>query len=179
MTNALELYGLLAEFDGPEPLVTAARRVHAEGYRRVDAFTPFPLEELDEALEIRRTRLPWVFFLAGAMGAVGGFFMQWFATVIHYPFNVGGRPLNSWPVYIPVTFELTVLLAGLIGVIAMFARNGLPMFHHPLFGVRRFARATQDCFFLVIEANDPEFKPETTAELLRSLDPMRVIEVPR
>jgi len=179
MSNSPEIYGLLAEFEAPEPLVRAARRVYAEGYRQVDAFTPFPPEELDEALEIRRTRLPWVFFLAGAAGAVGGFFMQWFATVIHYPFNVGGRPLNSWPVYIPVTFELTVLFAGVIGVIAMFARNGLPMLHHPLFAARRFERATQDGFFLAIEAADAKFDVETTTELLRSLAPTRIIEVPR
>ena len=179
MSNTPEIYGVLAEFSSPEPLVAAARRVHEKGYRQVDAFTPFPLEELDEALEIRRTRLPWVFFLAGATGAIGGFFMQWFATVIHYPLNVGGRPLNSWPVYIPATFELTVLLAGVIGVIAMFARNGLPMLYHPLFGVRRFARASQDGFFLAVEAMDPKFDRAVTVGLLRSLGPTRVIEVPR
>lgn len=179
MSAAAEIYGLLAEFEGPEPLVAAARRVREEGYGRVDAFTPFPLDELHEALALPPTRIGWVFFFAGLTGGATGFFMQWFATVVHLPWNIGGRPLNSWPVYIPTTFELTVLFAGTIGAIAMFARNKLPMLHHPLFNVRRFERASQDGFFLAIEAGDPLFAPDATAELLRSLSATRVIEVPR
>ncbi len=179
MSSEERIYGLLAEFDSPESLVEAAHKVTEEGYRRVDAFTPYPIEELEEALEVPKTCLPWLVFGAGVTGGLTAFFVQWYATVVHYPLNVGGRPLNSWPLYIPVTFELTVLLAGVTAVVAMFLLNGLPTLYHPLFEVKRFEHATQDGFFLAIEAKDPKFDLDQTSGLLHSLEPMDIFEVPQ
>jgi hypothetical protein len=171
------IWGLLAEFDGPSALVAAAARVRDAGYRRTDAHTPFPLEELAEALGARPTILPLLVLLGGLFGCVGGYFMQWFASTIHYPINVGGRPLHSWPMFIPITFELTILFGGLTAVIGMLALNRLPMPYHPLFNVPRFALATRDRFFLSIEARDRLFDRQETARLLRELGAREVWEV--
>ena len=171
------IWGLLAEFDGPSALVAAAARVRDAGYRRIDAHTPFPVEELAEALGARPTILPLLVLLGGLVGCVGGYFMQWFASTIHYPINVGGRPLHSWPMFIPITFELTVLFGGLTAVIGMLALNRLPMPYHPLFNVPRFALATRDRFFLSIEARDRLFDRQETARLLRELGAREVWEV--
>jgi hypothetical protein len=172
------IYGLMAEFDTPAHLVVAAVRVRDEGYRKTDAFAPFPVEGLDEALGVRTTRLPFLVLLGGLIGCVGGYFMQYYSAVIDYPFNVGGRPYHSWPMFIPITFELTILTAGLFAAFAVLALNGLPMPYHPVFNVSRFALASRDRFFLLVEAADPKFHLEETRRLLESLAPREVAEVP-
>jgi hypothetical protein len=171
------IYGLMAEFETPTALVEAATRARAQGYRQMDAFSPFPIEELTEALAIRPTRLPLVVLIGGLLGCIGGFFMQWYSAAVDYPLNIGGRPNNSWPMFIPVTFEMTVLVAGLTVVLAMLALNGLPMPYHPVFNVPRFALATRDRFFLCIEATDPHFDRENTRLFLLTLRPREVSEV--
>src|SRR5262249_18700497 len=160
MADTLPIYGLLAEFDNPTDLLRAATAAHAAGYRKMDAYSPFPVEGLAEALGFHHTRLPLVGFLGGLAGCVGGFFIQYYAAVLSYPGNVGGRPLNSWPSFIPITFELTVLIAALSAVLGLLGLNRLPMPYHPVFHVPRFALATRDRFFLCIEAADPGFHPE-------------------
>lgn len=171
------IYGLMAEFENPSDLVAAARKAYEEGYRKMDAYTPFPIEELTEALGFRQTRLPLIVLIGGLIGCVGGYFLQYYTAVIDYPLNIGGRPLNSWPAFIPVTFECTILVASLFAVLGMLALNGLPMPYHPVFNVPRFALATRDRFFLCIEATDPRFDPETTRYFLERLAPRVVYEV--
>jgi hypothetical protein len=172
------LFGLLAEFDGPDALVAAARRVHQEGYRRFEAYSPMPVAGLDEAIGFRRTRIPLVVLIGGIVGGTCGYLLQYWVSVVAYPHEVGGRPLHSWPAFIPVTFELTILGAALAGILGMLALNGLPRPHHPLFAVPRFARATQDGFFLCIQASDPKFDQAATGEFLKSLRPIEVEHVP-
>ncbi len=172
------LYGLVAEFDDPTALVGAARKAREGGYRRLDAYSPFPVEELTEALGMRHTKLPLLILLGGIVGCLGGYYMQYYAAAISYPINVGGRPLHSWPMFIPVTFELTILLAALTAVLGMLALNGLPMPYHPLFNVPRFAHASRDRFFLCIQAIDPKFDESTTKQFLAELQPVSVEEVP-
>jgi hypothetical protein len=177
MAARAELYGVMAEFDGPNQLVTAARRAREEGYRKMDAYTPFPIEELNEALGFHHTRLPLIVLIGGLIGCAGGYLMQYYTSVIAYPLNIGGRPLHSWPAFIPVTFETAVLIAALSAVLGMLALNGLPTPYHPVFNVPRFKLATRDRFFLCIEATDPKFDREATAAFLRSLDAREVSEV--
>jgi hypothetical protein len=171
------LYGVLAEFETPEQLRAAARAAREAGYRRMDAYSPFPIHGLTEALGARSSRLAGLVLAGGALGTLSGFGLQYWVSVIAYPLNVGGRPLNSWPSFIPVTFEVTVLLAALTAVLGMLALNGLPYPHHPLFGAERFARATSDRFFLCIEAVDPKFDQAATRRFLESLGPSSVTEV--
>jgi hypothetical protein len=172
------VYGLLAEFEDPNELLLAVRWARQAGYQKMDAYTPFPVEGLAEALGFRRTRVPLLILVGGVTGCVGGFFMQYWCAAISYPVNVGGRPLNSWPAFIPVTFELTVLCAALAAVVGMLALNRLPMPYHPVFSVPRFALASRDRFFLCIEAIDPKFDREATRQFLADLQPREVSEVP-
>jgi len=178
MTDDAPIYGLLAEFDEPDRLVAAARAAHEDGYRNMDAYTPFPVEHLAEAIGFRMTRLPWLIFGGGLVGCLGGFFLQYWVSVSAYPENIGGRPLNSWPSFIPVTFELTILLAALTAVCGMLGLNGLPMPYHPLFNVPRFAQASRDRFFLCIEARDPRFDRTKTRRFLEAQQPRGIFDVP-
>jgi hypothetical protein len=160
------LYGLLAEFRDADALVEAARAAYAAGYRRLDAYSPYPLEELAEALGFRENRIPLVVLAGGVAGAVVGYGLQFFLNVINYPLNVGGRPVHSWPSFIPITFETTILGAALAAIFGMLALNGLPMPYHPVFNVDRFREASRDAFFLAIEAADPHFDRQGTREFL-------------
>lgn len=173
-----ELYGLMAEFATPDALTAAAKAAAAKGYTRMDAYAPFPVEGLHHALGGRRSWLPLVFLLGGIAGGTGGYFMQWYAMVFDYPLNVGGRPLHSWPSFIPVTFELTILIAALSGVLALFLSMKLPRPHYPIFNVPEFERATDDRFFLCLECADPLFALESARQFMEELRPLRISEVP-
>ena len=177
MTPRGSLYGLMAEFESPEELLAAAQRAHREGYRRMDAHSPFPIHGLAEAIGVRRTWLPLLVLIGGVLGALVGYGTQYYVAVIDYPINVGGRPFNSWPSFIPITFEVTILFAALTAVLGMLALNGLPMPYHPAFNAPRFALATHDRFFLCIEATDPKFDPHATRKFLESFAPREVSEV--
>jgi hypothetical protein len=170
-------WGLMAEFSDHEQLLAATRYAYAGGYRRMDAFSPFPIEGLAEALGRRGTGIPLLVLLGGMTGAVGGYFMQVYAMAIDYPLNIGGRPLHSWPAFVPITFELTVLCASLTAFFSVFLLNRLPQPYHPVFNAPEFARASQDRFFLCIEAVDPKFDEYQTRRLLESLHPEAVLEV--
>jgi hypothetical protein len=179
MIRATSIHGLMAEFERPEQILEATRRAHAEGYRHMDAYTPYPVERLATELGLPRTRVPLVVLIGGIMGAVSGYFLQYWAMAVDYPINVGGKPYNSWPAFIPVTFELMVLVGALAAILGMFFLNGLPQPYHPVFNVARFARASQDRFFLCIEARDPKFDRALTKTFLESLHPAGpVAEVP-
>lgn len=171
------LYGLLAEFAEHEHLLEAARSAYAAGYRRMDAFSPFPVEELAESIGYDYTPVPLITLVGGMVGGVGGYFMEWYAMARLYPLNVGGRPLNSWPNFIPITFELTILIASLAAFVSVLVLNRLPELHHPVFNVPEFRRASIDRFFLCIEVEDPKFERLTTLEFLESLRPLKVLEV--
>jgi mono/diheme cytochrome c family protein len=178
MRKTPHIYGLLAEFEGPEQLLAATRAAHRAGYRRMDAYTPFPVHGLAQALGLRQTRLPWIVLAGGIIGCLGGFGMQYFAYVIHYPLNIGGRPLNSWPSWIIITFEMTILCAAFSAVFGMLALNGLPRPYHPLFYVPSFELASRTHFFLCIEAADAKFDLHDTQVFLRSLRPSDIAIVP-
>ncbi len=171
--------GRSAGSEEPARLVAAAARVRDAGYRRIDAHTPLPVEELREALGVKPTILPFLVLCGGLLGCVGGYFMQYYATNVAYPLNVGGRPMHSWPMFVPITFELTVLVGGLTAVFGMLGLNGLPMPYHPLFNVPRFALASRDRFFLSIEARDRLFDRQETARFLLGLGAREVSEVAR
>jgi len=171
------LHGLMAEFDSPDAVVAAAKRAYAEGFRKMDAYSPFPIEELWEAIGFHHTRLPWIVFGGAVAGCLGGFGMQYYLSAIHYPLNIGGRPLNSWPSFIPISFEVTILLAALSAVLGMLALNGFPRPYHPVFNVPSFAAASRNRFFLCIEAEDPKFDRSGTRAFLESLSPIEVTDV--
>jgi hypothetical protein len=171
------LYGLLAEFPEAESLLAAAHRARGKGYRQMDAFTPFPVEGLSEALGHRPTLLPWIVLGGAFSGGLAGYGLQLYLTLFHYPLNVGGRPLHSWPAFIPITFEITVLGGALAAVLGMLALNRLPTPYHPLFAAPSFERATQNGFFFCLEAADPLFDVTETRRFLEGLGPVGVIEV--
>ena len=175
----IPIHGLMAEFHSPEALLRAAGRAHGEGFKRMDAYTPFPIEGLAEALGVHDRRMPLIVLLGGIAGCLGGFFLQYWLAAIDYPLNVGGRPLNSWPAFIPVTFEMTILFAALSAFLGVLALNGLPMPYHPVFNVEQFELASRNRFFLCIEADDPNFDRDGTWKFLESLSPDGVYQVER
>ena len=177
MSDARPIYGIMAEFDGPNELVHAAEKAHHAGYRKMDGYSPYPIEELAEAMGVHRTILPALVLLAGVAGLIGGFGLASWTSAIDYPINVGGRPLVSVPSFIPVAFETTVLLAALTAVFGMIALNGLPQLYHPVFNVPQFAHASRDSFFLCIEAADSKFDREGTRKFLERLHPRSLAEV--
>jgi ActD protein len=172
------IYGMMAEFDSPTTLVAAAQKTHAAGYKKIDAYSPIPIEELAEAIGFHHNGVPLVVLVGGILGCISGYAMQWWIHTISYPVNVGGRPLNSWPAFIVVTFELTILFAGIAAVFGMLALNGLPMPYHPVFNVPRFAFATKDRFFLIIFSSDPLYSSTDTRAFLEHLEPRSISEVP-
>jgi Protein of unknown function (DUF3341) len=171
------IYGLMAEFPSAETLVAAAHQVHAAGYQRVDAFTPYPIEAVSEALALPRSKVPLIVLLGGLFGGFGGYMLQYWSQVIRYPMIIGGRPFHSWPAFIVPTFECTILGASLAAVVGMIALNGLPQPYHPVFNVPRFALASRDRYFLVIEARDPKFDSDATRSFLAGLNASEVSEV--
>jgi ActD protein len=171
------LYGLMAEFLEPHDLLRAAEAAHAAGYRRMDAYSPLPIEGLSHALGFQYTRLPLLVLAGGIVGGLLGYGLQYWINVIEYPYNIGGRPYHSWPAFIPVTFEMTILVASLVAVLGMLALNGLPMPYHPTFNVPEFNLASQNRFFLCIEARDPRFDFARTRDFLESLQPVKVTAV--
>src|SRR6188508_2178243 len=175
--DAPTVFGLMAEFETPDGLVTATEKARLEGYRKMDAYSPIPIEELNEALGLDRTRLPKLVFLGGILGGLGGYGLEYWTQVIAYPLNIGGRPFHSWPHFIPVTFETTVLVASFAAFIGMLALNGLPKPYHPVFNVPAFDRASRDRFFLCIETADPKFDRHATESFLKDLHPLGVSEV--
>lgn len=177
MSEAKPLYGMMAVFETPEALLEAARRARESGFKQMDAYTPFPVDGLAEILALPPSRLPLVVLLSGITGGLVGYGMQLFAMAVHLPLNVGGRPLNSWPAFVPITFELTILFAAFGAVIGMLAMNRLPQPYHPAFNAPCFDLATLDRFFLCIEARDPLFEREKTRSFLDSLDPKEVNDV--
>src|SRR5690242_11631373 len=171
------IYGLMAEFDEPTALVNAARAARAKGFRKMDAYTPFPIEELSDALHLHHNKLPLIVLLGGITGGILGYLLQYYVTVWNFPINIAGRPLHSWPSYIVITFEVTILFASLSAVLGLLALCGLPMPYHPTFNVPRFALASRNRFFLCIEARDPLFEHAQVCEFLETLEPREVSEV--
>ena len=171
------IYGVIAEFDNPTALVNAARAARERGYRNLDAYSPFPIEELTDALHLHHNKLPLIVLAGGIVGGLLGYLLQYYVTVIYFPINVAGRPLHSWPSYIVITFETTILFAALSAVLGLLALCGLPMPYHPVFNVPRFALASRNRFFLCIQARDPLFDREQTCQFLETLEPREVSEV--
>ncbi len=177
MIERQRIYGLMAEFLSAEELLEGSKHTYEAGYRNIDAFSPFPVEGLSEAIGFHRTILPRLVFCGGLFGCCGGFFLQWWPNVIGYPMNIGGKPLDSWPAFIPITFEMTILFAALTTAFGMIVLNKLPSPYHPVFNVERFAQASKDKFFLLIQADDPNFDLEQTKQFLAELNPREVSEV--
>lgn len=171
-------YGIIAEFDHPEDVIEAARHAYDRGYRLMEAYTPFPVHGLPDALGFKHNKIPAVVLIGGIVGGLGGFFMQYYSAVLSYPIDVGGRPFNSWPAFIPITFEMTVLFAALAAVFGMLGLNGLPRPHHPVFNAPNFALASRNRFFLCIQARDPLFEAEAVRQVLSEHHPIAVNEVP-
>jgi len=171
------IYGVMAEFDSPSQLVSAARAARAKGYRKLDAYSPFPIEELTDALHLHKNKLPLIVLAGGVIGGLTGFFLQYWIAVVYFPINIAGRPLNSWPSFIIITFELTILFASLSAVLGMMALCGLPMPYHPVFNVPRFSAASRNRFFLCIESADPLFDRAQASQFLGTLEPTEVSEV--
>jgi hypothetical protein len=172
-----KLYGLLAEFDSATAIVSAAREAREAGYVKVDAYTPFPIHQLDEALRLPRTKLPWIVLGGGITGTLAGLGLQYWASAIEYPLNVGGRPYASWPAFVVPAYETTILFAAFTTVIAMILLNGLPQPYHPIFNAPAFSSASADRFFLCIETADPKFDHTATRQFLQGLQPLGVTDV--
>lgn len=172
------IYGLMAEFDSATDLVAAAERTYQAGYRKIDAYSPFPIEHLAEAIGFHNSGVPLVTLIGGLIGGLSGYLMQWWIATVSYPVNVGGKPFHSWPSFIVVTFEMTILFAGIFAVFGMLALNGLPMPYHPVFNVGRFAFATKDRFFLIIFSTDPQYSSSATRQFLEGLGAKSISEVP-
>lgn len=172
------IYGLMAEFESAQGLVDAAHKTHAAGYQKIDAYSPFPIEGLAEAIGFTKNRVPLVVLIGGLIGGLSGYLMQYWISAVSYPINVGGKPYHSWPAFIVVTFEMTILFGGLSAVFGMLALNGLPMPYHPVFNVPRFAFATKDRFFLIIFSSDPKYDSTKTRTFLESLGSRFISEVP-
>jgi len=173
------LYGMMAEFETPGQLVAAARRVREAGFKHFDAYSPYPIHELDEAMDLHDNRVSLCTLIAGIIGAMTGFGLCSWVEAVALPLNIGGRPLISVPMYIPITFELTILFGGLTAAISMIVMNGLPSPYHPVFNVDRFVNASRSKFFLCIESEDPKFDRDRTASFLESLNPEEISEVNR
>ena len=171
------IYGMMAEFDSPSDLVAAAHKTHDAGYKKIDAYSPFPIEDLTEAIHCTN-HVPLVTLIGACIGGLSGYLLQYWVAVITYPINVGGRPYHSWPSFIVVTFEMTILFGGISAVFGMLALNGLPMPYHPVFNVPRFAMATKDRFFLIIFSSDPKYSPADVRQFLEGLAPRSISEVP-
>lgn len=167
-------YACVVEFDDPDKLIAAANRALEAGYSKMDAFTPFPVHGLPEAIGFREAKVPWLVFCCGVLGAVGGLGLQWWVSAVAYPHNIGGKPLFSWPAFVPPMFETTVLCAALSAVFGMILLNKLPQPHHPVFDTPNFARASQDRFFLLVEVTDPNFDIEETPKFLKTEDALNV-----
>jgi hypothetical protein len=172
------IYGVMAEFDTPVALVEAAKRTYQAGYRKIDTYTPFPVEGLAEEIGFHRDEVPLVVLIGGIVGGLTGYLMQYWMSVVAYPLNIGGKPYHSWPAFIVITFEMTILFAGISAVFGMLALNGLPMPYHPVFNVPRFTRASRDRFFLVVFSSDVKYDPAATRQFLESLGARSVSEVP-
>jgi hypothetical protein len=172
------IYGIMAEFDSASDLVAAARKTHEAGYRKIDAYSPFPVEELAEAIGFHSNRVAFVTLIGAITGGLTGYLMQYWMNAVDYPVIVGGKPPHSWPAFIPITFEMTILFGGIFAVLGMLALNGLPMPYHPVFNVPRFAMATKDRFFLIVFSTDPKYTPAGTKQFLESLVPRSISEVP-
>ena len=172
------IYGIMAEFDSASDLVTAARKTHEAGYKKIDAYSPFPVEELADAIGFHRNGVPLVTLIGALIGGLSGYLLQYWIAVVTYPVNIGGRPYHSWPAFIVVTFEMTILFGGISAVFGMLALNGLPMPYHPVFNVPRFVMASKDRFFLIVFSTDPKYEPASTRRFLESLGARSISEVP-
>ena len=171
------LYGIMAEFAQPEQLLNAAQRAYEAGYRKMDAYSPYAVKGVAEAIGFQKTRVPLVVLIGGIIGAATGYVMQWYSAALDYPLNVGGRPLHSWPAFVPITFELSVLFAAIAGLLGMLWMNGLPRPYHPIFNAPEFKLASQTRFFLCIESEDARFRPEEVRKFLLALNPVSISEV--
>jgi hypothetical protein len=172
------VYGMMAEFDSAQALIDAAKHTHEAGYQKIDAYSPFPIEGLAEEIGFHHNAVPLVVLIGGIIGGLTGYLMQYWISVISYPLNVGGKPTHSWPAFIVITFEMTILFAVISAVFGMLALNGLPMPYHPVFNVPRFALASKDRFFLIVFSSDPKYNPSGTRSFLEGLAPRSISEVP-
>jgi hypothetical protein len=172
------IYGLMAEFDSAQALVDAAKKTHEAGYNKIDAYSPFPIEGLAEEIGMHFDEIPLTVLVGGIIGGCTGYLMQYWMSAVDYPLNIGGKPPHSWPAFIVITFEMTILFAGISAVLGMLAFNGLPMPYHPVFNVPRFAFASKDRFFLIVFSSDKKYSPVETRRFLETLDARSISEVP-